>query len=181
MQPTRRNLLLGTLGIAGASIVSAQEHAHLAAASLPPPRFEYFAPDVARDLAAMAARIVPSDDGPGATEAGAVYFIDRALRTFAADQAQAYRDGLADLNTRRLSQFPDSRSFAELSAADQDALLHAMEKTEFFQLVRQHTLLAWLGDPSYGGNRGGVGWRYIDFSDRGAFRPPFGYYDAKRS
>lgn len=181
MNPTRRDFLVGTVGMAGAAIAAAQQRAHQAAVSTAPVALEYIDAAAARDVSAIAARIVPSDDGPGATEAGAVYFIDRALKTFAADQADAYRDGLADLRRRRLEQFPGSTSFAALDAAQQDQLLRTLDKTGFFLLVRQHTLLAWLGRPEYGGNRGGVGWRAIGFDDRGAFQPPFGYYDAPRS
>lgn len=177
---TRRELLLGTAGLAAwPAIAAAQQHAHQAVASTTPTALEHFDPITARDVAAIAARIIPSDDGPGATEAGAVYFIDRALRTFAADQQHAYRDGLADLKARREALVPGSVSFAALTVAQQIQLLHTIEATDFFSLLRQHTVLAWLGNPEYGGNRGGVGWKYIGFDDRGYFTPPFGYYDAQ--
>src|SRR2546422_5867754 len=43
---------------------------------------------------ALTSRIIPSVDGrPGAREAGAVYFIDRALGTFNAGQKKPYTDG----------------------------------------------------------------------------------------
>ena len=179
MNLTRRDWLLGTLGVtAWSAVASAQQHAHTAARSPSSAALEYFDPATARDIAAVAARIVPSDDGPGATEAGAVYFIDRALKTFAADQQVGYREGLADLKLRREKLFPGSTSFAALSVAEQTRLLHSMQTTDFFSLLRQHTVLAWLGSPDYGGNRDSVGWKYIGFDDRGAFVPPFGYYDA---
>jgi gluconate 2-dehydrogenase gamma chain len=177
---TRRDWILGTVGVAAwPAIASAQQHAHQAAASPSSTAFEHFDAATARDIAAMAARIIPSDDGPGATEAGAVYFIDRALRTFAADQQIAYREGLADLKLRREKLLPGSASFSGLTAVEQIKLLHAIEDSDFFSILRQHTVLAWLGNPEYGGNRGGVGWKYIGFDDRGAFAPPFGYYDAE--
>jgi gluconate 2-dehydrogenase gamma chain len=177
---TRRDWILGTVGVAAwPAIASAQQHAHKAAASPSSTALEHFDPATARDIAAMAARIIPSDDGPGATEAGAVYFIDRALRTFAADQQIAYREGLADLKLRREKLFHGSASFSGLTAAEQIQLLKSIENTDFFSILRQHTVLAWLGSPEYGGNRGSVGWKYIGFDDRGAFSPPFGYYDAE--
>jgi len=180
MNLTRRDWILGTFGIAAwPAIADAQQHAHNAVVSQSATAFEYLDPAAARDIAAITARIVPSDDGPGATEAGAVYFIDRALKTFAADQQVAYRSGLADLERRREKLFPGSASFADLTAPEQIRLLHSIEATDFFSILRQHTLLAWLGSPEYGGNRGGVGWKYIGFDDRGYFAPPFGYYDAQ--
>src|SRR5438309_6549996 len=103
---TRRDWMLGAVGIAAwPAIGSAQQHAHKAAAAPSSTAFEHFDPATARDVAAIAAAIIPSTDGPGATEAGAVYFIDRALMTFAADQQVAYREGLADLKLRRETAF----------------------------------------------------------------------------
>ena len=180
MRINRREWILGSLStVAWSTIASAQQHAHEAAKAAPPAAFEHFDPATARDVSAIAALIIPSDDGPGATEAGAVYFIDRALKTFAADQQNAYRDGFADLNRGRVKMFPHSSSFAALSKEQQTELLRSIEKTDFFDLLRTHTVLAWLGGPEYGGNRNGVGWKYIGFDDAGVFEPPFGYYDAE--
>jgi gluconate 2-dehydrogenase gamma chain len=180
MKITRRDWILGSLGIATWSVVaSAHEHAHTAVASADSAKFEFFDAASAAEVSAMAAQVVPSDDGPGATEAGAVYFIDRALTTFAADRQSAYHDGLADLKLRREKMFPGSTSFASLAKADQVQLLKSIETANFFVLVRTHTVLAWLGSPEYGGNRNQVGWKYIGFDDAGFFEPPFGYYDAE--
>ena len=176
---TRRDWILGSLSATTwAAIASAQEHAHQAVAAVSTPVLEHFDVATARDVVAITARIIPSDDGPGATEAGAVYFIDRALKTFATDQHALYRDGLTDLKARRAHSFPATGSFADLTPTQQVRLLQSIETTDFFAVVRQHTVLAWLGNPQYGGNRGGVGWKYIGFDDRGYFTPPFGFYDA---
>lgn len=58
-------------------------------------------------------------------------------------------------------------------------LLRASEKTEFFELLRKHTVWGFVGSPAYGGNRGKVGWTHIGFDDSMKFAPPFGYYDAE--
>jgi gluconate 2-dehydrogenase gamma chain len=176
---TRREWILGSLSATTwAAVASAQEHAHQVVAAGSTPALEHFDAATARDVVAITARIIPSDDGPGAAEAGAVYFIDRALKTFAADQQTVYRDGLTDLRARCAHSFPGTGSFADLPPSQQVRLLQSIETTDFFALVRQHTVLAWLGSPEYGGNRGGVGWKYIGFDDRGYFTPPFGFYDA---
>jgi len=133
----------------------------------------------AADVTAIAAQIVPSDDGPGATEAGAMYFFDRALTTFAADQAADFRAGMAELSKRREQMFPGTASFAALTKDQQQQLLHTVETTDFFTLLKTLTVMAWLGSPEYGGNRKSVGWKYIGFDDAGFFEPPFGYYDAE--
>jgi gluconate 2-dehydrogenase gamma chain len=159
------------------AIAAAQQHAHLAALSPDTTSFEFLDPATAREVVAIAAQIVPSDDGPGATEAGVVYFIDRALKTFASDAAASFREGIADLGVRRKKMFPGSKSFAALTREQQTELLKSMEKTPFFDWMRTATILAWLGPPEYGGNRNQVGWKYIGFDDAGFFEPPFGYYD----
>jgi gluconate 2-dehydrogenase gamma chain len=179
MDFSRRDWLFGTIGMAAwAEIAVAQEHAHQAVAA-GSQAFTFFDPGTAAEVASLAARIVPSDDGPGATEAGAVFFIDRALKTFEADKQPLYKTGLTDLQDRRKKLFPDSTSITGLGPPQQDELIRSIEKSEFFGVLRTHTLLGFLGDPSYSGNRGKAGWKYIDFDDRMTWQPPFGYYDAE--
>src|SRR6267378_8133757 len=57
------------------SIVAAAEHAHQAAKSSSPRKFQFFTPEEAVEIDAISARIIPSDETPGAREAGVVYFI----------------------------------------------------------------------------------------------------------
>jgi gluconate 2-dehydrogenase gamma chain len=180
MNSTRRDWIFGSLGSAAyAAIVSAQDHAHAVMARGGNGDFEYFDPATATDIAAIAAQILPSDDGPGAKEAGVIFFIDRALTTFDADKQDIYRRGMAEIESIRKKTFPTSTSIAALSSEQQLELLHSIEHSEFFEIVRIHTLLGFLGNPSYGGNRGKVGWKYIGFEDRMEFQPPFGYYDTQ--
>jgi gluconate 2-dehydrogenase gamma chain len=180
MNSTRREWIYGTLGASAcAAIAVAREHARQAVQQPESARFEFLDAAAAADVAVIAAQILPSDDGPGATEAGAVFFIDRALTTFDTDQQGVYRKGLADLNEHRKQLFPGSEGIAALSKDQQIHLLKAADKSEFFEVIRVHTLLAFLGPPSYGGNRGGVGWKYIGFENRMTWIPPFGYYDAE--
>lgn len=180
MDFSRRAWILGTLGsVPWAAVVAAQEHAQSALKPGGFSGFEFFDAPSAAEVSAIAAQILPSGDGPGATEAGAIFFIDRALKTFDADKAQIYRGGLADLQRAREQMFPGSASMAALTNEQQMELVRAIEKSEFFELVRTHTLLGFLGNPSYGGNRNSAGWKYIGFEDRMSWAPPFGYYDAE--
>jgi gluconate 2-dehydrogenase gamma chain len=179
MQSTRRLWLSQCVGVAAlAEIASAQQHAHEAAQSSTPPPFQTLDAVMAAELDAITSQIIPSTDGPGAHEAGIVYFIDRALATFDSDLRESYRTGMASVQQKRKELFPDSASVAALKSEQQIQLIHAIEKTDFFELLRTHTLYGFLGNPSYGGNRDKVGWKLIGFEDRGAFQPPFGYYDA---
>jgi len=179
MQTTRRLWLSQCAGIAAlADVVAAQQHAQEAARSANPPAFQTLDPAMAADIDALASQVVPSTDGPGAKEAGVIYFIDRALATFEADSLPRYRTGMAMVQNKRKQMFPHSASVAALPSEQQIELMHAIEKTEFFELLRTHTILGLLGNPSYGGNRDRVGWKLIGFEDRMAYQPPFGYYDA---
>src|SRR5258708_20778793 len=96
---SRRNFLLraGT-GLSAAwisanwpALLSAATHAHRAAQSATPPKFEFFTPEQAAEIDAISACIIPTTHTPGAHEAGVVYFIDRGLTTFAAGDQKTYR------------------------------------------------------------------------------------------
>ncbi len=174
-----RRLWLGGLLGAWPAVLAAQHHAHHAASATAPAALAFFDASAAAEVEALASVILPSGATPGAREAGAIYFIDRALLTFDRDKQPLYRDGLAALAKSRLEHFPGSHSFASLDAAQQVALVHAIESTLFFELVRFHTLAGFLADPSYGGNRNLAGWRLLGFDDSFHFEPPFGYYDAQ--
>lgn len=180
MNSTRRGWLAACISAAAwPEIVAAQEHARHAVALSSSGAFEVLSASDAAEIEALAAQILPSDDGPGAKEAGVIYFIDRALSTFASDQRTVFRTGLAEAERKREDLFPDSMSIASLSSAQQMQLVRGIEKSEFFELLRTFTVLGFLADPSYGGNRDKVGWRQIGFEDRMMWEPPFGYYDAE--
>ena len=108
-----------------------------------------------------------------------IYFIDRALSTFALEDREAYRTGMAQLQQKRKELFPQSTAIASLNGQQQVTLVRAIEPSSFFELLRTHTVLGFLGDPSYGGNRGKAGWHQVGFEDRMGWEPPFGYYDAE--
>lgn len=158
-------------------IVAAQEHAHHAAQSADSTKLEFFSPEQAAEVEAIAARIIPADDSPGAREARVIYFIDRALTTFDHDKQKDYEKGLKELQATQKKMFPKSAKFSDLSSDQQITLLKKIEKTEFFNLVRNHTVMGFFIDPSYGGNFNQIGWKLIGFQDQFNFKPPFGYYD----
>jgi gluconate 2-dehydrogenase gamma chain len=180
----RRNFLRGSAALAGASWLAANlPSLARAAAAADSARasgaaFANLSPEDAADVAAVAARIVPTDETPGATEAGVVWFIDQALGGFFAERAAAFRAGLKQLNVLVAERTGQAR-FALLDATRQDELLRASEDTEWFGDTRFLTLAGLLTMPSYGGNRDLVGWQLIGFEHRHNWNPPFGYYDAQ--
>src|SRR5690242_7663616 len=178
MDSTRRQWLSLSLAVAAWADVAAAQH-HEASGAGPARRFEIFDAQTAAEIEAIAAQVIPSTDGPGAREAGVIYFIDRALSTFASDDRQAYRTGMAQFQQKRKELFPDSTTIAALTDEQQISLVRALETSSFFELLRTHTVLGFLSHPSYGGNRGKTGWQQIGFEDRMSYEPPFGFYDAE--
>src|SRR4029453_274951 len=76
----------------------------------------------AETLEAIPARLIPSDaNGPGALEAQAARYIDRALGGALASSHDAYRSGLAAVDA--YARTTKGSAFARISAADQDAVL----------------------------------------------------------
>jgi gluconate 2-dehydrogenase gamma chain len=195
----RRFLSHGISGLSSAwvtahwpAVLSAADHAHRAAQSPTPPKFEFFSPEQATEIDAIAARIIPTDGTPGAREAGVVYFIDRALATFASDDQKTYKEGLRELQARVREMFPAVERFSAATPEQQDEVLRSLDDhasvparpfrphpaaQSFFETVRQHTIAGFLIDPDAGGNRDGVGWKVIGREREHMFQPPFGYYD----
>ena len=150
--------------------------------------FEILTPEEARELEAIAAQIFPTDETPGAREAGVIHFVDRALGSFLSSELDSVRKGLAGLQARVSERYGDPGSggrpgagpaFSELEPAAQVETLRAIENGSFFGLVRSMTVIGMLAHPDYGGNRDEIGWRMVGFEDRPVWEPPFGYYDAE--
>jgi gluconate 2-dehydrogenase gamma chain len=131
----------------------------------------------AADIEAVASQIIPTDDSPGAREAGVVVFIDRALATFLSQLAGDYRAQLAAFQAACRERHSAAESFSSLTSEQQIEYLKGIDQTPFFNTTRLLTLLGMFSLPTYGGNRDGVGWKLLGFEDAHVFRPPFGYYD----
>jgi gluconate 2-dehydrogenase subunit 3-like protein len=197
----RRFLLHGFTGVSAAwvtthwpAVLAAVDHAHAAARSATPPKFEFLTPEQGAEIDAITARIIPTDETPGAREAGVVYFIDRALKTFASDFQKNLNDGLPELQARAREMYPSIQKFSAATPEQQDAILHSLdqkspaverpfrsrhEAQDFFETLRSLTIHGFLIDPDSdtGGNRDGVGWKVIGREREHMFQPPFGFYD----
>lgn len=113
-------------------------------------------------LRAVCARLIPTDEnGPGATEAHAADYIDRALGGALAASQTEYVQGLAAIDRAAHEKF--GRQFTMLSQVQQDGILTDLQNTPFFGLVRAHTLQGTFCDPIYGGNAGFVGWDLLGY------------------
>jgi gluconate 2-dehydrogenase gamma chain len=175
-----RRTLFKQVGLAGAAAVSGTQMASNAAIaetrnSAVLPRLEALETLTAAEadtLEAIVARLIPTDEnGPGAAEARAAHYIDRALVGPLRSSRGAYASGLAALDA--YAQATKGAPFAKLSSQDQDAVLIDIEKnvatgftpnsSEFFNLVRAHTIQGTFCDPYYGGNANFVGWDLIAY------------------
>ena len=175
------------------ALLVAATHARQAVQSATAAKFQFFGATEAKEIDAITSRIIPSDETPGAHEAGVVYFIDRGLTTFDVDNQKTYRQGLPELQARVAEMFPGASKFSALTPEQQDEVLHSFDEQSpqgrqrrfrtspgaqnFFETLRQHTVAGFLIDPDYGGNRDGAGWKVIGRDREHMFQPPFGYYD----
>lgn len=141
--------------------------------------------DEARTLAAVCDQIIPADQDPGAAWAGVVNYIDRQLCGPLESLGSSYRVGLAAVDqTSRILYF---KLFPDATASQQVELLTRMDlgqapseawkqisAVEFLNLVVDHTMQGFYGDPRHGGNREAVSWKMLGIPYppiRGRFRP----------
>jgi gluconate 2-dehydrogenase gamma chain len=150
---SRRNLFkrAGVVGVVAATsgATLALNAAGTARAQTPapaaPPQLEALETLTAAEsdiLEAIVARLIPADDnGPGAAEARAAHYIDRALAGPLSASRRAYAAGLAAV----------------------DAYAQSAKGAPFAKLVRTHTIQGMFSDPYYGGNANFVGWDLLGY------------------
>jgi gluconate 2-dehydrogenase gamma chain len=171
---SRRDLLkrVGMTSVAVPLFDRAFERAFEGVAQQTPPPLQHFTADEGRLMDAIVARLIPTDAlGPGATEAHAVTYIDRALGDALKTSKATYSSGLAALD--RYARTSRAAPFTQLSAVDQDSVLIDVEtgaatgfagsSAVFFAMVLNHTHQGTFGDPYYGGNANFVGWDLIQY------------------
>lgn len=127
-------------------------------------------------LAELCEQIVPADDFPGAKELGVAQFIERTLKEAHPGWIQIYQAGLGalDASSRELYDIP----FASLEEEQKTGLVGSLEKGElppgpwtspsqsdFFAMVRSHTMQGYYGHPKWGGNRDKSAWKMIGYDD----------------
>jgi gluconate 2-dehydrogenase gamma chain len=143
-------------------------------------RANVLTPEESKILAAVADRIFPRTETPGAVEIGAVQYIEIALAGDYAVLAPVYRRGLRAIERCAKAKF--RRAFCLLSGAQKDEVLVDFETgavpgfklaVDFFEIVRCHVLEGVFCEPQYGGNSDMIGWRLVDFPGQ-----QFGYADA---
>jgi len=172
---SRRDFLRdGTLYGAGLWIALELPRPHAARAAAASSAPAALTPEEWATVEAITARILPTDADPGAREANCVNFIDKALAHEDAQARPLYALGVAGTQAASRKRF--GRAFAGLAPAEQDELLILIEENRaegwpegpvssaaFFATVRAHTLIGFLADPKYGGNRDFAGWKLVGY------------------
>ena len=195
--------ILGLAGAVRARSISGRLPWHAFAGDPPKPvnpaGWFFLTPDEVATVEAIVERFIPADHlSVGGKEAGCAIFIDRQLAgSFGKSDhlyrkppfakglptqgyqgeltpSGRYRDGLRALNDAARSTH--GKVFAQLSPADQDAMLHDMESGKldlklagglatrvFFELLLQNTMEGFFADPLYGGNKDMASWKMIGF------------------
>ena len=172
MADLSRREMLKRVVVAGAAASLPGPGTAVAAAQPPAESFETLTAGEGTTLQAVVARLIPADErGPGALEAGAASYIDRALAGPLAGSLEAYRGGLAALD--RYARSSLGARFAALDPGDQDALLSDLEANvatgftpgaaAFFNLLLTHTVQGTFSDPAHGGNVDFIGWRMLGY------------------
>ncbi len=127
-----------------------------------------------RTVEAITGRVIPTDHEPGAIEANCVNFIDKALLHEDAKLKPTYQIGLRGIDAVSTKRY--GKVFVKLTADQQDNVLAALESRQaegwpegevgpedFFETVREHTIIGFLADPKYGGNRDYAGWKIVGY------------------
>ena len=121
-------------------------------------------------LVAAVDRMLPRDEDPGGVEAGVPEYIDRMLQSPVLAQMKTnFLSGLPALDRR--AQRLHKVGFAQATPVQQDEVLaifkNSPEKSgeaRWYEILLVLCLEGFLGDPSYGGNKGEVGWKLVGFS-----------------
>ena len=133
---------------------------------------QFFSSEEAVVVDAISGRLIPGDaKSPGAREARAVIYVDRAVAGYFSGLQTFYREGLETID--RLCRELFGAGFAALPETSQDEILRIAEDAshasgserlaQFFAVIREHTLEGTFGDPVHGGNHDAVGWRLLGF------------------
>ncbi len=124
----------------------AQEHAHDAPVTPRPAHYTpvFFAPEDYRLLARLTELIIPTDETPGAKEAGVSEFIDFMAWSDPAIQDR-FRQGVAWMNAQRFLSMadPEQQALLERLAYKQRHRAGEEEGQKFFALLREYTVMGY--------------------------------------
>ncbi len=136
--------------------------------------FLFFKKDEASCMAAICEQIIPADEnGPGATQAGVIYYIDKQLHEVFEWEQEHYRTGLASI--QQVSKNLHGKLFEDLEPEQQTKFLEKMESgtlprdawsaditpSSLFSTMIRHSMQGFYGSPRHGGNRNYISYRLM--------------------
>jgi hypothetical protein len=128
------------------------------------------APPQLAALRAVLDRLIPADDAPGALTAGTDLYILHQLAGDSASDLPLISAGLAALDDTASVLHGPAHTFATLTAAQQDALLAALDaaRDPFFARLVDLAHEGFYADPANGGNRDAASWLMLGYDPLGA-------------
>lgn len=135
--------------------------------------FLFLTIDEASCLSAICEQIIPADaNGPGATQAGVIYYIDKQLHDVFKWDHETYRNGLNAIQVTCRQLF--NKHFEDLNPEQQIAFLKKMESgklegdywtsnssSSFFSLMVGHSMQGFYGPPRHGGNKNYMSYKMV--------------------
>jgi gluconate 2-dehydrogenase gamma chain len=120
-------------------------------------------------LSAVCDRILPRDDDPGAIDLGVPAYIDAMIATPDLTNVREMFWKVFPILDKEAGQKFGGKLFADLAPGEQDAILDTWQngkesRQKFFEITLTLTLEGAFGDPKYGGNMGGLGFKMIGFT-----------------
>lgn len=173
-QPVSRRtaLKVGLVGLVGAAVGVGSTAMLGRLGRSVQPKYRFFTDPEAGLLIDICEQLIPGDDTPGATETGAIHYIDRQLCGVFKRHQQTYRRGLESFNRTCLQEH--GQPFQSLPATKKVEALRAIESGRsarelwdkpspqaFFNLVLAHTMQSFYGSPRHGGNRDYASYRML--------------------
>ena len=139
-----------------------------------PSPFKFFTNQEARTLGSICNQIIPEDDLPGAVEAGALDYIDLLLTKKQIQLKAVYRNGLESVENscvkiygQKLSEINDDKQITFLELMERNNLDETLWNgmpSNFFQMVRKHTIEGYFSHPRHGGNKHLAGYRLLEYN-----------------
>jgi gluconate 2-dehydrogenase gamma chain len=147
---------------------------------LPTTESHHFTPEARQQVEVLFEAILPgSETRPGARDAGATEFLDRLL---AVDEAvfyevgpwrELYAQALPALDAaaqdhfgHALAELPHDLAtelLVSLAAGELDSFPEGVDQKRLFSTLRGHCIDGCFSDPRWGGNHGGIAWRWLGY------------------
>ena len=125
-------------------------------------------PEAFATLAAICDRILPHDEDPGALDLGVPDYIDGMLGTDDLGPVRQMLGKVFPVLDKEAAKKFDGKKFVDIQPAEQDAILETWQSTKsrqkFLDAAISLTMEGAFGDPKYGGNVGGAGFKMMAFS-----------------